>query len=157
MTCATPCVHRFIRRSDKKWTYAIVKSFEETAEGRNAIRFTVNDANSSKSYNKKYWGTHVRPLKGAKLKLPPPELEKIVEVRDGRKTHREPLPDEFDDGINRGYSCPPPTQSRLGMVVPNRRGRSRSHSRLRSVSASPMRALTSIVETEAEDENDDDK
>lgn len=99
-------------------------------------------------------------MKGATLKPPPPEPEQIVEVREGRKTHREqsePISNEVDDGINRGYSCPPQTQSRLGMVVPNRRGRSRSHSRLRSVSASPMRALTSIVETEAEDENDDDK
>jgi hypothetical protein len=100
-------------------------------------------------------------MKGAKLKPPPPVPEKIAEVREGRKTHREssePITNQpDDDGINRGYSCPPPTQSRLGMVVPNRRGRSRSHSRLRSVSASPMRALTSIVETEAEDEIDDDK
>ena len=157
---ATP-VHRFIKRSDGKWTYAVVKSFEETAEGKSAIRFTVNDGNSSKSYHKKYWGSHVRPLKISKPKpLPPPE-------REGRTKQREPAKNNHDnsnnenndhndsnDEINRGYSCPP-TQSRLAFVFPARHGRSRS--RRRSVSASPMRTLTSIVETEADEENDDER
>jgi hypothetical protein len=145
--------HRFIKRSDGKWTYAVVKSFEETAEGKSAIRFTVNDGNSSKSYHKKYWGTHVRPLKISKPKpLPPPE-------REGRTKQREPANNNHDDSNNeedQGYSCPP-TQSRLAFVLPVRHGRSRSQSRRRSVSASPMRTLTSIVETEADDENDDER
>ena len=127
---ATP-VHRFIKRSDGKWTYAVVKSFEETAEGKSAIRFTVSDENSSKSYNKKYWGTHVRPLKISKPKpLPPPE-------REGRTKQREPAKNNHDDSNNENNG--------------------RSRSRRRSVSASPMRTLTSIVETEADEENDDER
>jgi hypothetical protein len=160
-------VHRFIKRSDGKWTYAVVKSFEETAQGKSAIRFTVNDGNSSKSYHKKYWGTHVRPLKISKPKPPPPPPERSVTAaeREGRAKEREPAVGTFprrndridpNDEINRGYSCPP-TQSRLAFVFPARHGRSRSHSRRRSVSASPMRTLTSIVETEAEDENYDER
>jgi hypothetical protein len=161
MTTATP-VFRFIRRSDGKWTYAVVKSLEETAEGKSAIRFTVNDENSSKSYSKKYWRTHVRPLKGTKPKPPPPLT---AEDREGRAKQREPavekLPqknahNDSNDEIDRGYSCPP-TQSRLAFVLPARHGGSRSHSRQRSVSASPMRTLTSIVEIEAEDENEDER
>lgn len=141
----------FIRRSDGKWTYAVVKSMEETQEGRSAIRFTVNEKNSSKSYGKKYWGTHVRPIKGTKLK--PKE-------REGRAKRRESDQSDEQSEDDRGYSCPPPTQSRLtsydwtGSV---RSGRSRSRSRRRAVSFSPMRALVSIKESAAEEEEEDEE
>ena len=62
---------------------------EETQAGRSAIRFTVNKKNSSKSYGKKYWGTHVRPLKGTKLKPPPHERGSSSEEREGRAKKRE--------------------------------------------------------------------
>ena len=102
----------FIRRSDGKWTYAVVKSMEETQEGRSAIRFTVNEKNSSKSYGKKYWGTHVRPIKGTRLK--PKE-------REGRAKRRES--DQIDESEDdRGYSCPPPTQSSCRSRRPGRVG-----------------------------------
>ncbi|EJK72258.1 hypothetical protein THAOC_06223 [Thalassiosira oceanica] len=146
----------FIRRSDGKWTYAVVKSFEDTQEGRNAIRFIVNDRNSSKSYAKKYWESHVRPLKGMKI----PEPEKPAAAERGREKQRDGQADapSHDPAAadDRGTSCPPVTQSRFNFEVPGRRGRSRSHSKRRAVSASPMRILTSIVESEAEDEDDDD-
>jgi len=148
--------HQFIRRSDGKWTYAVVKSFEDTQEGRNAIRFTVNDRNSSKSYAKKYWESHVRPLKGMKIPEPakPAAAERGREKqRDGQADMPSSDPAAADD---RGTSCPPVTQSRFHFEVPGRCGRSRSHSKRRAVSASPMRILTSIVESEAEDEDDDD-
>ena len=144
---------KFIRRSDGKWTYAVVKSFEDTQEGRNAIRFIVNDRNSSKSYAKKYWESHVRPLKG--MKIPEPEKPAAgrgrEKQRDGQADMSSSDPVAADD---RGMSCPPVTQSRFNFEVPGRRGRSRSHSKRRAVSASPMRVLTSIVESEAEDEDD---
>ena len=156
----------FIRRSDGKWSYAIVKSLEETEEGKSAIRFLVNDRNSSKSYAKKYWGTHVRPLKGTKIK-PPPEPEQVTDEREGRTKQREDLSNTVatsdSEIVDRSTSCPP-TQSRLsfewGMGPPARRGRSRSHSRRRCVSFSRERGLHAIEETdledEEEDENDDD-
>ena len=152
---------RFIRRSDGKWTYAVVKSMEETQAGRSAIRFTVNKKNSSKSYGKKYWGTHVRPLKGTKLKPPPHERGSSSEEREGRAKKRESDRQSSTDNNeedDRGYSCPPPTQSRLTFDWAGgvRHGRSRSRSRRRAVSFSPMRALVSIKESAAEEEENED-
>ena len=156
---------RFIRRSNGKWTYAVVKSLEETEEGKSAIRFTVDDRHASKSYSKKYWGTHVRPLKGSKLKV---VSTCVNEEREGRVNQRkqegEGSKEKTNDNrnaaessttgdFNRGISCPP-TQSRLTFDLPTRLGRNRSRSRQRSVSFSPMRALTSIAESD--DEADDD-
>ena len=141
----------FIRRSDGKWSYAVVKSMEETQEGRSAIRFTVNSKNSSKSYGKKYWGTHVRPLKGAKLK-PPPQAE-----RQGRgRTRDSDSPSNDANGDDRGISCPV-TQGRLtsfDWAESVRHGRSRS--RRRTVSFSPMRALISIKESAQEEEEEEE-
>lgn len=155
----------FIRRSDGKWTYAVVKSLEETEEGKSAIRFTVNDKKSSKSYAKKYWGTHVRPLKGTKLRppTPPPLTEPAPKKadREGRSKERDSDRAENNNGSNNdaATSCPP-TQSRLAFDWGNpssavRHGRSRSRSRRRTVSFSPMRALTSIAESDLEDEEDE--
>lgn len=155
---------RFIRRSNGKWTYAVVKSLEETEEGKSAIRFTVDDRHASKSYAKKYWGTHVRPLKGTKLKPAsrPREKDTSLEGREGRANQREQevdLPNnitEMEAGeLGRGISCPP-TQSRLSFDLPTRLGRNRSRSRQRSVSFSPMRTLTSIAESDDEAEQDDE-
>ena len=147
---------RFIRRSNGKWTYAVVKSLEETEEGKSAIRFTVDDRNASKSYAKKYWGTHVRPLMGTKLKT--------IEAREGRAYQREQDGDvcnnnasiESSGEFGRGISCPP-TQSRLSFELPTRLGRNRSRSRQRSVSFSPMRTLTSIAESDDEADHEDDQ
>lgn len=149
---------RFIRRSNGKWTYAVVKSLEETEEGKSAIRFTVDDRHASKSYAKKYWGTHVRPLKGTKLKPAsrPREKDTSLEGRKGRACEREQDVDlhnnitDMEAGeLSRGISCPP-TQSRLSFGLPTRLGRNRSRSRQRSVSFSPMRTLTSIAESDDE-------
>eukprot|EP00571_Detonula_confervacea_P000880 CAMPEP_0172328170 /NCGR_PEP_ID=MMETSP1058-20130122/60213_1 /TAXON_ID=83371 /ORGANISM="Detonula confervacea, Strain CCMP 353" /LENGTH=1554 /DNA_ID=CAMNT_0013045273 /DNA_START=53 /DNA_END=4717 /DNA_ORIENTATION=- len=156
----------FIRRSDGKWTYAVVKSLEEAKEGKSAIRFTVNDRNSSKSYGKKYWGTHVRPLKGSKLRPPSPDkVDASVDEREGRAKQREPAGElsrpnsgnaASSEELDRGISCPP-TQSRLTFDWPSaRHGRSRSRSRRRAVSCSPMRPLTSIAESDVEGEDEDD-
>jgi len=160
----------FIRRSDGKWSYAVVKSLEETEQGKSAIRFLVNNRNSSKSYAKKYWGTHVRPLKGTKVK-PAPEPDRPVrgassESREGRAKQREseePSSRQTStkmttaSNMDRGISCPP-TQSKLtfgwGFGPPVRNARSRSRSRRRTVSFSPMRKLTAIAESDIEDEED---
>ncbi len=158
---------RFIRRSNGKWTYAVVKSLEETEEGKSAIRFTVDDRHASKSYAKKYWGTHVRPLKGTKLKTISHAKENgSLEGREGRAYAREQYGDvrsnltdmeSSNNGeVNRGFSCPP-TQSRLSFDLPSRLGRNRSRSRQRSVSFSPMRTLTSIAESDDEADHDDDQ
>ncbi|KAL9185129.1 hypothetical protein ACHAXT_002906 [Thalassiosira profunda] len=148
----------FIRRSDGNWTYAKVKSFEETSEGKSSIRFIVNDRNSSKSYAKKYWGTHVRPVKGTKVK---PEPEK--ENREGRTRELTGEVVANDSGAaqsdnGEGIACPP-TQSRLtfdwGMAPqPVRHGRSRSRSRHRAVSFSRERQLVAIAESDVEDEEE---
>lgn len=143
----------------------MVKSLEETEEGKSAIRFTVNDKKSSKSYAKKYWGTHVRPLKGTKLRppTPPPEPEPEKANREGRSKERDSARAENNIGSNNdaATSCPP-TQSRLAFDWGNpssavRHGRSRSRSRRRTVSFSPMRALTSIAESDVEDEEDEEE
>ena len=157
---------RFIRRSNGKWTYAVVKSLEETEEGKSAIRFTVDDRNASKSYAKKYWGTHVRPLVGTKLKTTSRQSEKVsfIEAREGRAYQREQDGDvsnnnasiESSGEFGRGISCPP-TQSRLSFELPTRLGRNRSRSRQRSVSFSPMRTLTSIAESDDEADHEDDQ
>ena len=136
----------FIRRSDGNWTYAEVKSFEETPEGRSSIRFIVNQKNSSKSYAKKYWKTHIRPLKIAPKKKSSSSVE-----RKGRGRDAVDNINSSTEESDRAISCPP-VQSRLAFDWPTRRGRSRSRSLRRSVSASPMRALHSISELAKEDE-----
>jgi hypothetical protein len=63
--------------------YAVVKSFEEKAEEKSAIRFTFDDGNSSKSYS------NVWPLKGTKLTPTPPPPERSVtaaEREEGRRS-----------------------------------------------------------------------
>ena len=115
----------------------------------------VNDKKSSKSYAKKYWGTHVRPLKGTKLRPPEPEPEKVKDEREGRAKSRD-----GDRPSDNATSCPP-TQSRLSFDWGNapggvRHGRSRSRSRRRAVSFSPMRVLTSIAESDVEDEEEEE-
>ena len=138
----------FIRRSDGNWTYAEVKSFEEFPEGRASIRFVVNEKNSSKSYAKKYWKSHIRPLKHAPKKTSSPSADE--RTRRGRNAV-DSINSSSNDESNRGISCPP-VQSRLSFDWPNRRGRSRSRSLRRAVSASPMRALHSISELEKGEE-----
>ncbi|KAL7459893.1 hypothetical protein ACHAWC_011703 [Mediolabrus comicus] len=141
----------FIRRSDGNWTYAEVKSFEETPEGRASIRFMVNKKNSSKSYAKKYWKSHIRPLKN------PPKKSSESTGRTGRgRGAIENVNSSSIDDANRGTSCPP-VQSRLSFDWPNRRGRSRSRSLHRAVSASPMRSLHSICEIGKEEEASEDE
>jgi hypothetical protein len=141
----------FIRRSDGNWTYAEVKSFEETPEGRASIRFMVNKKNSSKSYAKKYWKSHIRPLKN------PPKQSSESTGRTGRgRDDDENVNSSSIDEANRGASCPP-VQSRLSFDWPNRRGRSRSRSLHRAVSASPMRSLHSISEIGKEEEASEDE
>mmetsp|Transcript_5178 Transcript_5178/g.7923 ORF Transcript_5178/g.7923 Transcript_5178/m.7923 type:complete len:266 (+) Transcript_5178:520-1317(+) len=137
----------FIRRSDGNWTYAEVKSFEETPQGRSSIRFIVNQKNSSKSYTKKYWKTHIRPLKITPKKNPSTSAERRGRGRNAVDNINSSSTDES----NRGISCPP-VQSRLSFDWPNRGGRSRSRSLRRAVSASPMRALHSISELAKEEE-----
>lgn len=137
----------FIRRSDGNWTYAEVKSFEETPEGRSSVRFIVNQKNSSKSYAKKYWKTHIRPLKVA----PPKKSSSSSIERTGRgRDAVDNINSSAAEESNRAISCPP-VQSRLSFDWPTRRGRSRSRSLRRSVSASPM-GLHSISEIAKEEE-----
>ena len=166
LCCPCGCTHdvssrylssplRFIRRSDGKWTYAKVKSFEETSEGKSSIRFIVNDRNSSKSYAKKYWGTHVRPVKGTKVK-PEPEKENQEGIARETAVANDSGAAQPDNG--EGIACPP-TQSRLtfdwGMAPqPVRHGRSRSRSRHRAVSFSRERQLVAIAESDVEDEEE---
>ncbi|EED88396.1 predicted protein [Thalassiosira pseudonana CCMP1335] len=157
----------FIRRSDGKWTYAVVKAQETTDDGKPAIRFTVNNRNSSKAYVEKYWGTHIRPLKTA-------EIEQSDSSSVGERESRAPQLDpagmlsrqssnyslessksEAKEEPSRGTSCPP-TQNRLMFDYSRRSRRSRSRSRRRAVSLTPMRSLCSIVESEREDEEDED-
>lgn len=126
----------------------------------------MDNRHASKSYAKKYWGTHVRPLKGTKLKpAPKPSERGSSGEREGRAYQREQEGDVSNNltgtesstngDITRGISCPP-TQSRLTFDLPTRLGRNRSRSRKRSVSFSPMRALTSIAESDDEAEQDDE-
>jgi hypothetical protein len=144
----------FIRRSDGNWTYAEVKSFEETPEGRSSIRFIVNERNSSKSYAKKYWKSHIRPLINAPKKQP---SSSSADERTGRGRNAvDSINSSSIDESHRGTSCPP-VQSRLSFDWPNRRGRSRSRSLRRAVSASPMRALHSINELAREEEESEDE
>ncbi|KAL3805945.1 hypothetical protein HJC23_007906 [Cyclotella cryptica] len=153
----------FIRRSDGKWTYAVVKILE-TNDGKRAIRFTVNERNSSKSYVEKYWFTHIRPMKVVEQQQPPSDTASLGE-REGRPKRRDPAgmisrqssmtslssttSEKEEEPTNRGISCPP-TQNRLFG------GRSRSRSRRRAVSFSPMRTLCSISESDMEDNDSDD-
>ncbi|KAL7469087.1 hypothetical protein ACHAXS_009326 [Conticribra weissflogii] len=160
----------FIRRSDGKWTYAILKKREET-EGGPAIRFTVNERKSSKSYNKKYWESHIRPMKSPKLNIHDKSSDNSVSSaadREGRSKQRDPAgtlsrqpssssissTSSASDDNGRGVSCPP-VQSKAKFEWPKRNFRSRSRSRRRAVSCSPMRQMFSITESDAEDEDEE--
>jgi hypothetical protein len=153
----------FIRRSDGKWTYAVVKNLEMNA-GKHAIRFTVNERNSSKSYIDKYWFTHIRPMRAEMQQQPPSDTSSVGE-REGRSKQRDPAgkisrqssmtsisstSDKEQKTADRITSCPP-TQNRLFG------GRSRSRSRRRACSFSPMRTLCSISESDMEDNDSDGK
>lgn len=141
----------FIRRSDGKWTYAVVKLIE-AIDGNRAIRFTVNEKNSSKSYAEKYWFTHIRPMKAASQenleskKCDPAGIISRQSSASGSNSEKD------EDTDNRGTYCPP-VQSRLFGA----RGRSRSRSRRRGASLTPMRTLCSIDESDMEDEDSDEE
>jgi len=139
----------FIRRSDGKWTFALVRLLENN-DGIRAIRFTVNDKNSSKSYAEKYWSTHIRPMK-VKVKQGAVKPEE-----SGKKCDPAGIISRQESGKieepDKGAYCPP-VQSRLMF---GSRGRSRSRSRRRGASLTPMRTLCSIDESDVEDEDDED-
>jgi hypothetical protein len=141
----------FIRRSDGKWTYAVVKLIE-TNDGNRAIRFTVNEKNSSKSYAEKYWLTHIRPMKvpsqqnGQSKKCDPAGIISRQSSATGSNFEKE------EESDNKGTYCPP-VQSRLFGA----RGRSRSRSRRRGASLTPMRTLCSIDESDMEHEDSDEE
>lgn len=166
----------FIRRSDGKWTFATVKVLEEN-EGGPAIRFSVNERKSSKSYNKKYWGSHIRPMKRVQnaaqqlLQDDPSDSGSVSSAaeREGRSKQREPAGkltrqassssisstgSEQGDDAGRGASCPP-VETKTKFDWPKRNFRSRSRSRRRAVSASPMRQMFAITESDMEDEEDE--
>lgn len=160
----------FIRRSDGKWTYAILKKREESEAGL-AIRFTVNERKSSKSYNKKYWESHIRPMKLPKDATRDKSSDSSVSSaadREGRSKQRDPAgtlsrqpssssitsTSSSSDDNGRGVSCPP-VQNKAKFEWPKRNFRSRSRSRRRAVSCSPMRQMFSITESDAEDEDEE--
>ena len=148
----------FIRRSDGKWTYAVVKLLENN-NGNRAIRFTVNEKNSSKSYAEKYWFTHIRPMKAAAQQGEPEDRSKkcdpagIISRQSSASSITNAEKEEQSSDNNRSTFCPP-VQSRLF----GSRGRSRSRSRARrGASLTPMRTLCSIDESDMEDEDSDEE
>ena len=148
----------FIRRSDGKWTYAVVKLLENN-NGNRAIRFTVNEKNSSKSYAEKYWFTHIRPMRATVQQSESEDRSKkcdpagIISRQSSMGSVSNLEKEEQQSDNNRGTFCPP-VQSRLF----GSRGRSRSRSRARrGASLTPMRTLCSIDESDMEDEDSDEE
>ena len=74
----------FVRRTDGKWTYSIVKKMDS-----DFIQFIVNPNGSTKDYKQKYWVSHVRVLNKDKSSSSSGDKKEKDKERSSKKEKKE--------------------------------------------------------------------